>query len=177
MPLPVVVPGWEIECCLEPPSVGDLVEWPLQFVERENPEGAPDPTLVALQAVATPLPDWEGATEERWPVRLDLPGGSFYWDAPKEVEAGPVELRGYLLLVRHGDAPDDFPETTGIVRRVQVSATRYAQSEPGVSFWPSIDPPDVHYRDVPTAPSWFDHDLSETRDRLDDGVLVDLELI
>ncbi len=64
-----------------------------------------------------------GADLHRHPVRLDIGAAAAYWDAPAPM-TGPVEVNGYLELNRI-DAPDDFPSTIGIIRRVRMQWRRY----------------------------------------------------
>ena len=96
---------------------GDREQFWLTFEEAER--RAPATEQVNLIAgVAFPLPTWPGAELGRHPVRIDVDGGALYWDAPEQV-SGPIEVAG-TVSTNNVDAPEGFPETSGVVRRVRM---------------------------------------------------------
>ncbi len=89
----------------------------LTFEEADR--GAPAVEQVdVIRGVAVPLPAWPGAEFGRHPVRIDIEGGALYWDAPEEV-TGPIDVVG-TINTNSVDAPDGFPETSGVLRRVRM---------------------------------------------------------
>lgn len=177
MRLPVGIDSWVIECCLEPPGVGDSVDWGLQFIERGRWPDCDPEQQVKMMANATPLPDWEGATLGTWPVRLDADGATLYWEAPHSVTAGPVTVSGHITIAQHGEAPEDLPSTTGAVHRVRLITTLYEQDPPGSQSWRPTRPADVTYRDVDRTPKWFPDELSDSSPGyLTNAALVDLQV-
>jgi hypothetical protein len=70
----------------------------------------------SIRGVARLLPSWPGAGAGRYPVQIDVERGALYWDAPEKVE-GVVEIAGQVSS-NDIDAPDGFPATTGVVRRI-----------------------------------------------------------
>lgn len=173
--LTVHVSGWEVECCLEPPEVGATVDWTLSFTDGTDAVDAEQ--LVTLAATATPLDDWEGATLGRSPVRLDVGHAALHWEASAPV-SGACTLVGSVYLAHHGEAPEDFPETRGVVRRLRLAGTLYEERPPGSRSWTYVLPRDVTHRDVERSPEWFTDDLRVgTRARLENALLVDLEVL
>jgi hypothetical protein len=71
-----------------------------------------------IRGVAVPLPAWPGAELGHHPVRIDVDGGVLYWDAPEPV-SGPLEVTG-TVSSNTVDAPDGFPETTGVIRELRM---------------------------------------------------------
>jgi hypothetical protein len=115
----VQIADWVIEEDHLVVRVGDELSSWLTFEEAEGPTGPEDPIQV-VRGTAHRLPSWPGETFARHAVRIDLEGGgALYWDAPEPVE-GPVEVTG-TVSTNNIDAPDGFPETRGVVRRVRPS--------------------------------------------------------
>jgi hypothetical protein len=163
--LPVFVASWQIECCWEPPAVGDVIAWHLAFVEESD---QPEPARrgrVQLDVTASLFGDQGEPLEGRWALQLDAPLMSLYWMAPRRA-VGPQRLVGYLHEDHHAEVPETLPATFGIVRRIQVEER---------TIVPGSAPP--VYRDVSVSPKWFrggpfagDQRSSET------GVVVEIQL-
>lgn len=177
MLLPVFVESWQIECCMEPFTIGDQVQWSLLFVERGRfePETGPE-GQIELNGYAEPI-SWEATEQGRTSIQLSTGSANLYWSAPSPVD-GTVTVRGSVYEDHHGDVPDDFPDTSGIIRRLRVQTRPFEQDaqSPGIRV-PAAVPPT--YRDVDTSPKWFNTthvDIHEDAD-LETGVLVDLDVI
>jgi hypothetical protein len=76
----------------------------------------------------------------------------------------------------HAGVPEDFPATTGRVRRIRVESRNVREDPPHSREWVYAGP-SVSYRDVSTSPKWFgDLTGDAVRRRSETGVLVDLEV-
>ena len=174
------VDGRVVECCLEPPLVGQKVGWQLQF--HQDDDGVctdADEAVQLLHVVAVPLQDWDGPTLDRRPVRLRTQGGAdLYWEAERPVAGHALLGTITISISRHGEAPGEVPPVEARVRRVRLTHTSYEEVPPGSHSWAAVRPVDVRHEDVRAAPTWFpDTDLSHSPVRLADQVLVDLELV
>jgi hypothetical protein len=172
--VPVFVESWQIECCGDPPGVGDRVEWGLTFAAA-RPGVEPGPVDgVRFDGVATLHPVGAGLDlSADHPVQLDAGPLHAYWLAPRPV-TGPVQLAGWLQEDHHGALPYPFPRTAGTVGRVRVRTQEYVAdpSDPQM-FSPGGAPP--AYRDVDRSPKHFVFLHGGGRHRhSEDGVLVDL---
>jgi hypothetical protein len=156
MLLTVEISGWELEdagCVL---SVGDTVQFWLTFEQAEGRAHAGGRVSV-IRGVAVPLPTWHGAGFERHPLRIDVDGGALYWDAPERI-TGPIEVAG-TIRTNNVDAPEGFPQTSGVVRRVRMVWDDVVVSSEG--GWQS-DPEGTRYEEVtstyfpPHEPMAFD---------------------
>lgn len=117
MILTLRVPTWELEENGRVLSVGDEFSSWLTFQEADRASALAEDVQV-ISGVARPLPSWPGAGLGRRPVQIDLVGAALYWEAPEQVE-GAVEVVG-TICTNNLDAPDGFPDTTGVVRRVRM---------------------------------------------------------
>ena len=116
MLLTVEVPEWELEESGRVLSVGDQAQFWLTFEEAGRRPATE--RVSVIRGVAVPLPTWPGAEFGRHPVRIDVEGGALYWDAPEQV-TGPIDVAG-TISTNNVDAPEGFPETSGVVRRVRM---------------------------------------------------------
>jgi hypothetical protein len=128
MLLTVRVPEWEFEEDGRILSVGDEERFWLAFQEVER-WAPPAEQVNVILGVALPLPTWPGAEFGRYPVQINVDGGALYWDAPGPV-AGLVEVAG-AVSTNNVDVPDDFPETTGVLRRVRMEWQDFVMSPSG----------------------------------------------
>ena len=128
MLLTVRVPEWELEEDGRILSVGDEGRFWLTFQEVER-WAPPAEQVNVIHGVAVPLSTWPGAESERHPVQINLDGGALYWDAPEPV-TGPVEVAG-TVGTNTVDAPDGFPETFGVLRRVRMEWQDFVMSPSG----------------------------------------------
>lgn len=115
--LTVRIPTWELEESSRLLSVGDEVSSWLTFHQAEAGSALAEDVQGVL-GVARRLPSWPGAGPGARPVQIDLAGGALYWEAPEPAE-GAVEVVG-TVCTNNVDAPDGFPETTGVVRRIRM---------------------------------------------------------
>lgn len=172
----LMISGWVIECCLDPPVVGQQVEWVLLFHEREALDG--DPTsLERLECTASHLPDWEGRGRDRAPVLLHVPGAVLYWETPQP-RYGSLTLVGNVSIAQHGEAPEAVPRTLGRVARLQMAHTLYEEVPPGSRSWQPVEPLDVMYEELRASPKWFrdEETFSDGRERVGNALLVDFAL-
>jgi len=115
--LTVQIADWELEESGRILSVGDRHQFWLTFEEAERRLPATD-VVNLIHGVAVPLPTWPGAGSGRHPIRIDVDGGALYWDAPEPV-SGRVEVAG-TISTNIVDAPEGFPETSCVLRRVRM---------------------------------------------------------
>lgn len=164
---PVVVQGWQQECCGDPFAVGDRVEWTLLVLdERATP--VPDELLVDVRATV------EGEVADEGVSALHVvtsDGLSAAWKGPLPPEGG-LEVRALLQQEHHGEVPEGVPPTRGIVRRIRLITEAFEQR--AERTWRPTGAIDA-LRDVPESPDSFGSDfeqsgLSQT------GMLVDLEV-
>jgi len=174
--LPVFVSAWQIECCGEPFAVDQVVRWQLLFTEAGRWHSEPTEHEVTLTGQAEPF-EWEFVEHDRTDVRLRVGAAVLYWSAPEEL-VGAVTVTGTVQEDHHAGVPEDFPATTGRVRRIRVESRYFTEDPPRSREWVYAGPC-ASYRDVSTSPTRFD-DLTVTRDgvrrRSETGVLVDLEV-
>lgn len=140
MVVTVRVPSWEIEGDGRVFAVGHEISSWLTFDEDGSGRDAADVQLV--EGIAVPLPSWPAAELSRHPVRIDLDGAALYWDAPRPVE-GPLRVSG-TISTNTMDAPDGFPVTVGVVRRVRMEWRDYVAGPDG--SW--VGGPESTYEEV-----------------------------
>lgn len=175
MRLPVFIASWQIECCWEPPAIGDLLAWHLVFTEQPDADAPPGRGLVQLELSARPIA-WEGGTQGRHAVRLDGPGLSLYWEAP-HAALGRVQLAGYVHEDHHGQVPETLPHVSGIVRAIDVEERHYVEVPPGSRSWRYASTPPPSYRPVTTSPKWFRSLQPERGGRAaETGILTTVEI-
>lgn len=131
--LTVRVATWELEEDGRVLRVGDEFSSWLTFHAADATSASPQDVQVILGS-ARPLPTWPGEGLDVHPVQIDLADGALYWEAPNPVE-GPVQVVG-AVCTNNIDAPDGFPETTGVVRRIRMEWRDYVMG------------PDNSWRDV-----------------------------
>lgn len=148
MLLTVWVPAWVLDEDLRTLRVGDaLAEW-LTVTEVERLAHVPPEHLQTIRGVARPLPPWPGTEDGHHPVAISVAGATLYWDAPRPVD-GSVELTGVVSL-NNIDAPDGFPVTRGVIRRVRME---WRATGTGTSGQRVPPPPGAssHYEEVPVS--------------------------
>lgn len=165
----MIVSVWAVEWYLDEDrrvlAVGDAITSWMTFEDAEQ-HPAPGERLQTVRGVARALPRWPGAEDGRHPVAIDVPGGTFYWDAPERVE-GAIEVTGSISF-NNVDAPDRFPVTHGVVRRVRMEWQECVERDGRAGPSPQAEP---RYEDV--SASWFPPDDRPERWT---GCLVDLDL-
>lgn len=115
--LTVRVPTWELEESHRVLGVGDEVSSWLTFYETDRTSALAEDVQV-ISGKVRPLPNWPDAGLGLRPVQIDLAGGALYWEATDPAE-GVVEVVG-TVYTNNLDAPDGFPQTTGVVRRIRM---------------------------------------------------------
>lgn len=186
----VWIPAWQLEEETRALRVGDELSSWLTF--REAAEVSPPAEAVhVVEGTARPLPDWPGATLGRHPLQIDVAGGALYWDAPEPIE-GAVAVAG-IVCTNNVDAPDGFPETTGVVRRIRMewhdfvmgangswrserTASRY--EEVPATYFPAAEAedvdPEVEAELARRAREAYDREVSQGRLRRGDRLTVAL---
>lgn len=164
MILTVRVPTWELEEVGRVLRVGDVVSTWLTFREADAIPPLAEGVQV-LEGAARSLPSWPGGTMHGNPVQIDFAGGALYWDAPESIE-GAVEVAG-TVCTNNVDAPDGFPETTGVLRRIQMEWDDFVMGSDGA--WRSTGD-GRRYEEVPAT--YFPPVEAET---LDPEVEADLK--
>lgn len=147
MPLSVWVAEWVLDEDRRTLRVGDtLSEW-LTLEEVERLPHAPPECVQSIRGVARALPPWPGTEDGRHPVSVSVAGATLYWDAPRPVD-GPVEITGVVSL-NNVDAPDDFPATRGVIRRVRMEWRATGTGTDGQRV--SLPGAAIHYEEVPVS--------------------------
>lgn len=178
---PVSLAGWQIECCVPPPGVGDTVAWALLWV-LTGPDGADADGL-----------DHVGAHRRLWDTRR-RDGGVLLDDdglvaacpsaGPALPVRGPVALTGELVAALHRDGHwPRLPTTYGRVRQVWVTSQLFVphDSDPGPPWgtWAPV-PGSGAARKVAHSPHRFAGGLARARPttprRAETGLLIDLAL-
>lgn len=159
--VPVVVADLYVEDGTTRPAVGDVVDYPVMFVETEDA----DDELAAEWAVRVEPLDAGGSRRSRpmggsehgpryWPVLLHGPGWSATWHAPRPV-AGPSTVRGRLLAVLDGGGRPDA-SVRGRVARLWVISQTVDRSGGNRTDPSRIVPGSRRLHPVPISPRWFD---------------------
>jgi hypothetical protein len=143
--LTVRIPEYELEENGRVLSVGDDMSSWLMF-EEAGRSPLPAEHVRLIRGVARLLPSWPGAETDRHPVQIEVDRGVLYWDAPEPVE-GIVEIAGSVSS-NIIDAPEGFPATTGVVRRVRMEWREFVHDEGG--GWRNEDCR-ARYEDVPAT--------------------------
>lgn len=161
----VSIDSWEIECCLPPPGVGDVVAWRLRWVEPSTGPG--QLTAPWRTTRLPPAPDGHDSGP------LLEHGGVAAWWPTADAAVPPT---GRLVAKTHAGVPDDVPPTEGMVLAVHVVQQRCTRTDAG------FDPVrgECTLRAVQRSPRWFDHGPSAAHERhsVDDetGVLIELRV-
>ena len=145
MILTVRVATWELEENGRVLSVGDEFSSWLTFHEADA-TSTPAQDVQMILGSARPLPTWPGEGLAVHPVQIDLADGALYWEAPGPVE-GPVEVIG-TVCTNNIDAPDGCPETTGVVRRIQMEWRDYVMGSD--KSWRDVSG-GLRYEEVPAT--------------------------
>jgi hypothetical protein len=169
--LQVLVPSWSLQGEGDVLTVGDQVEWTLVFREVDRSAAAPgDGELTAVATRLQPDRTWSDAHA----VRLAVGEASLYWEAAEPAH-GAVAPFGRVVLDVEGDAPDDFPTTTGTITGMRMQTYKYVQELPGHPNWGALLET-VAYKEIPIT--GFPDDVSHADGSKNKwtGVLVDLQV-
>ena len=145
MRIVVHIPDWVMESGHAAVEVAGLLSGWLVMKEAER-FSAPSEAVQRIQGHATPLADWPGGELGRRPVRVDVGAAALYWDAPSPV-TGPVDLEA-MVQYNTADAPEGFPETEGVVRRLRMEWKTFVMKDDFVSR--AVDG-SARYDDVPLS--------------------------
>jgi hypothetical protein len=165
---------WEIECCVPPPALGDVVSWPLMmFVDRgADRRGPSDPTL-----------DRRWWRVERWDdestVLVDGDVHAFWAVHGVEPPApGVAEVEGALIATLHWPpVPEGLLATRGRISRLWVTRHRYQRHGIGKGAYRAVVPGSTNLREVERGPDWSRRDDRSDPDEHDDGLLVELTVL
>lgn len=171
--LVVHVPEWVMDEDRRVVAVGDPFRSWLTMDEEER-DFVPSESVSRIKGRSRLLPNWPGAEYQRFPVRVDLGAAALYWDAPAPVE-GPIDIRG-VIRQNNIDAPNGFPETVGVVRRVRMEWRTFDGDGDG-GFEVTNDP--AHYEDVriSSLPERHEPGSRETMATLWTGLLLDIDIV
>lgn len=161
-----------------PPSLGDVIEFPLRFVEHPAADANTVTIRALLEASALdPIFQYTGHDSPRrweWNGLLRGDGWTASWRDFRPL-TGQVELSGRFYGVMGYDTPT---RVRGRVTRVQLVSARYRR--PPESHGWSIVPGHRAFRDIEAAPRFFGNDMFMRDDLFEVdrgvGVLVDLDL-
>ena len=166
----MILSVWFVEWCLDEDRrvlrVGDVISSWLTFEESERRPIRPTERLQTVRGVVRPLARWPGAEDGRHPVAIDVDGGTLYWDAPAPVTS-TVEVAG-AISYNNIDAPDGFPHTRGVIRRVRMEWRTLATDA-------STRYEDLAASYLPTSDAWTEDPSSDTVPRWT-GCLIDLDI-
>jgi hypothetical protein len=176
MLLPVFAEAWQIESAVDyPPGVGDTVEWLLMFydiaaVGRPGRRGQ-----VTLSLTAESHGDEETHHVEH-PTRLDAPGLSLFWDAPRAT-AGPMMLTGFVYADWHGYVPEDFPVTRAAIASLDIENQENVKNPSDTRGWiPTSKEP--WYTPANKIKKWFRSGIpAASPGVVETGVLTLLDLL
>ena len=156
--LPVVIPGWEIECCAPPSVVGDTSSWRLAFepLVRSNQE---DSALVpgSVSRELWQVEAWPGGGDKR---ALHRNGVTAYYRPADKGSSQPILapplgrhlLRGVLYGTRHGGSDYDLlPTVSATVTRTQIISCQMRQQHQAATPISGT----TRLVDVDRSPKWF----------------------
>jgi hypothetical protein len=179
--VPVLMENWQIECCGDPPGVGDTVDWRLRSAGENTDRLGPaigDWRLTApLRAlVSSPV---DSVTPGAVLAVAELGGLSVHHPTSEIPPPAAVTLTGTLAEDHHAGIPRTVPKTTGTVCRVRLVSVRMRCTAP--RSW-SLVTGSAELTEVTRSPKCFQHDYPEAprngaigRSQL--GVLVELEVL
>lgn len=120
--LTVFVYFWDLEDSREVLRVGQRVEWRLTF--DEGPDGRRPEHVQEVRGSVSRLTSWEGTPlpPDTGACGLSLAsGGTLYWAwPPPPALEGEVTVTGTVQRDGPQNAPDDFPLTSGVIRRIRM---------------------------------------------------------
>lgn len=149
MVLAVWVPEWVLDEDRRTLRVGEtLAEW-LTFTEVQRLPHVAPVRVQSIRGLARPLPRWAGTEDGHHPVSISVDGATLYWDAPRPAD-GSVELTGVVSL-NNIDAPDGFPVTRGVIRRVRMEWQATGTGTAGQRVPPPPPGASSHYEEVPVS--------------------------
>jgi hypothetical protein len=116
--VPVLVEGWQYECCGVAPAVGQQVAWRLVLRDEDWPDVAVDLPVDAAPLEVGLADEWRGLGNDpgRDPVVARTDGLTVLVPDARVLVAG--RMRGVLQEDHHVDAPTGLAVTTGTVERV-----------------------------------------------------------
>ncbi len=172
----VSLSDWEIECCVPPPELGDVVAWPLMMVVPRGEERCepPDPSV-----------DRRWWRVERWDddttVLVDGDVHAFWapHGGPPPVR-GVVDIEGSLVVTLHWPpVPPGLPATSGRVSRLWVTHHHYQEHGIGKGRYRAAVPGSTTLREVEQSPDWsgqrgVGRDPDSGRE---DGLLIELTVL
>lgn len=161
--VPVLVDGWQMECCGTPPSMGAEVSWRLDWA----PQYASTLTtgwLLSARLHRLPLPGndvWReaqphtaGSIESTVPAVATSRGLSVYLAADVPL-ATQVTLTGVLHEDHHVDSPVETPMTSGLITRVRLVSWAYELDRSARAWRPRDGSAEL--TEVSTAPAFLPH--------------------
>lgn len=178
--MPVLVDGWQIECCGDPPGVGDIVDWRLSSAEDNAELLGP---AIGDWHLAIPLytlaPSSSGGLAPGIvPAVAQLGGLSVYHPTGEIPLPSTVTLTGTLAEDHHAGVPRTVAKTTGTVRRVWLVSVHMRHQAPRT--W-SLVAGSAELTEVSRSPKWFQHSYPDAPEdgaigRSQLGILVELEV-
>ncbi|MFI0467012.1 DUF6578 domain-containing protein [Saccharopolyspora sp. 5N102] len=172
--VPVLLDGWQIECCGTPPAVGDEVSWRLEWSQWS---ASAIPTDMALRAGLERRPVPEGprarTTGSAVPAVARAGGVSVFVSVPEPLPA-EITLTGVLHEDHHSARPPDGLLTGGRVTAVWLVSWEYELRE---RCWRPVDG-SAELESVQRAPKFMPRSTPPEHGgfwRDTNAVLVDLE--
>lgn len=116
--VPVLVEGWQYECCGVAPAVGQRVTWRL-VLRAEGWPGADVDLPVEVAPLAPGIvEEWHRLGNDAGRDPVVARAGGLAVLVPDARTVGGGRLRGLLQEDHHVDAPNGMDATTGVVERV-----------------------------------------------------------
>ena len=190
MILPVYVPDWQIgDGDIEHPHIGMSLSHVLLLEtsnRRPEQDGEQDPEQdqwygsfgqeVTVTGVAEPLGTQSMYSIGAFPTAIRCEGFDLYWDAPSVTE-GPVTLTGIIDATDYGKAPEGFPEVSGVVVSMELSAILYENADGGGVNWTPVPGHEQQFRPISHYPDYVPDAGTESSPHLvTTGVVLHLEI-
>lgn len=190
MILPVYVPDWQIgDGDIEHPRIGMSLRHVLVLAtdnHRPEVDGEQDSEQdqwygkfgqeVTVSGVAEPLGAQSMHTPDAFPTAVHCEGFDLYWDAPTVTE-GPVTLTGIIDATDYGKVPEGFPEVTGVVVAMELSALLYENVDGGGVNWDPAPGREQRFRPISHYPDYVPGAGTEPSPHLvTTGVVLHLEI-
>lgn len=180
MVIPVLLDDWQLECCGNPPKVGQRASWQLNW----TPEyGRMLRTDLSLSARVTALPDpgedaWfslpdpiDPSARESIPALATAGGVTVFVEAPKPPPEH-VTLTGVLHEDHHVGVPPEMSTTTGTIQALWLVSWEY--EERADAWYPIRESARLHQ--VDRVPRWFSNEPTGQPNRHTANVLAHLDV-
>lgn len=172
----VSLSDWEIECCVPPPELGDVVSWPLMLVVRRG-EARREPPEPEVDRRWWRVKRWDGDTT----VLADGDVRAFWAPHGGPPPApGVAEVEGTLVATLHWPpVPPGVLATSGRISRLWVMHHEYREHGTGKGRYRAAVPGSTTLREVEQSPDWSgQRGVGRYSDSgREDGLLIELTVL